>query len=76
MQGYDNFDVASNIWYGGCAIYARCSFGAILIKSLTMKTDSCEYIYIKIPKQNGSEPLTVGVYYTLPYAYLTSSDEL
>ena len=53
----------SSIKFGGCVIYAKSIHKTELVTPLTKTTNSCDHIYVKMPKFSGNKPLLVGCYY-------------
>jgi len=62
LEGYDKYVVYSTIKSGGCIIYARSAFNTELVSQLCNSTNSCDYIYIKLPNPKGKS-LLIGCYY-------------
>jgi exonuclease III len=63
LIGYDKHVVYSSIKFGGCVIYAKSIHKTELVTPLTKTTNSCDHIYVKMPKFSGNKPLLVGCYY-------------
>ena len=63
LEGYDKHYVSSSISHGGCLIYAKSIHKAEGVITLTKSTNSCDYIYVKIPHAIGKKSLLIGCYY-------------
>ena len=63
MIGYDKHIVYSSIKFGGCIIYSKTKYQAKLVEPLTKTTDSCDHLFIEIPKSKNNKRIIIGCYY-------------